>query len=238
MGAHSGAEEKNAVTSSLYLSAMQKITASSSLVAPMGTGSSVAYFHDPQIQDPGLASWSAAQKALATWPPPYTGGTKQGVWVEQGVLWLMPDGLPFGFTDLPSMQAFYGNLTVSFTGPNPVSYPADTPFPITVMPAVTVEFNYSSPNGTLASSALVVWPLVTSMSFANAFLNYSGAPTIPRSSGPFVAPQVQSFPAATPQGVQNFSATFLLYSSAGRFVPGTSYGLNGVGFNNPNWGPP
>jgi hypothetical protein len=50
---------------------------------------------------------SANQPGLDNWPPPYSPGcANAGLWVERGIIWLMPDALPIGFIDTVSAQTF------------------------------------------------------------------------------------------------------------------------------------
>jgi len=154
----------------------------------------------------------AAQTALSSLPPPYSpGSTNQGLWVERGVIWLMPAAFPIGFTDTNSMQTFLLPNNLAPLGFKPYSYPADAPFSASSMPAVV---------GLALGYGVIVWPLLTAMPFVGTFLTH-----VPQVAAPFIDPGLaQKFPAASPQGVQSFSAKYLLFSEIGPFSPGLMYG--------------
>ena len=75
----------------------------------------------------------------ANWPPAYCpGSANPGLWVERGVIWLMPDAVPIGFIDSVSARTFMlpGNLLSKVPASNdPLGNSSPT---VGGMPALTV----------------------------------------------------------------------------------------------------
>jgi hypothetical protein len=82
---------------------------------------------------------AATPPGSSNWPPPYSPGrANAGLWVERGVIWLMPDALPIGFIDTVSAHTFLlpGNLSSKVLAPHNVG--SSRSYTVSGMPALTV----------------------------------------------------------------------------------------------------
>ncbi len=117
---------------SLYLVAMQTLLKSAADDFDLA---------GPSRSKPALRPHQASgtQPGLDNWPPPYSpGNANAGLWVERGVIWLMPDALPIGFIDTVSAQTFLlpGHLSSNVHAPH--KYGGGRSYTVHGMPTLTV----------------------------------------------------------------------------------------------------
>lgn len=152
-------------------------------------------------------------------PIPLSGPTfVPNLWVEKGVIWNIATNLVLGFTSYTAQTNFMSLCETSFPGIGlkaaPKSWYAGA-FSATDMPIIVQQLTTSP---VLGSNFLLLWPSLTSLSFAASFLTtlpikVSGNPS--KGSAALPISTATSFQALSPEGQKTFSAKYVLFAPYG-----------------------
>ena len=141
--------------------------------------------------------------------------TVTNLWVENGVIWQLPN-LLVGFTSYSALTAFFSSIKSLGYKSASSSWYVGTPFSATDFPIL----HYGT-KGVEINGMILIWPSLNAMSFASSFLpmlpvNQPLIPTSRSSAGPVVPTSVMgSFSANSPVGVQTFQAKYIMYAPWG-----------------------
>jgi hypothetical protein len=137
------------------------------------------------------------------------------LWVENGVIWQLPN-LLVGFTSYPAATVFFSSVKGFGYEPAPSSWYEGTPFSASDFPIL-----HWGKKGVEINGFILVWPSLNAISFAKIFLpmlpvNQPLIPSPATSAGPVVPTSaVGNFSADSPTGVQTFQAQYIMYAPFG-----------------------
>ncbi len=141
--------------------------------------------------------------------------TVPNLWVENGVIWQLPN-LLVGFTSYSAATGFF--LSVAGLGYNsaPSRWYEGTPFSAMDFPML-----HWGKKGAQINGFILVWASLTAMPFASMFLpmlpvNQPLIPNNTSAAGPVVPTSAMAnFSASSPSGVRNFKAQYIMYAPFG-----------------------
>lgn len=146
---------------------------------------------------------------------PATTPTVTNLWVENGVIWQLPN-LLVGFTSYSAATAFFSSVkSLGYKSASSRWY-VGTPFSGTDFPIL----HYGT-KGVEINGMILIWPSLNAMPFASTFLpmlpvNQPLIPSLRSSAGPVVPTSLMgSFSANSPSGVQTFQAKYIMYAPWG-----------------------
>ncbi len=158
-------------------------------------------------------------------PKPKT--TVPHLWVENGVIWQMPN-LLVGYTSYSAATTFFSTLKGLYKSP----YIAGSSHLFTGTPFSMTDFLILFDS----DGAFLVWPSLFAMSSAKAFLSMlpfapvKAARSHAASAGPVVPTSaMKNFSANSPTGVQTFQAQYIMYAPGG--TSNTSAGSGGISYD-------
>lgn len=141
--------------------------------------------------------------------------TVTNLWVENGVIWQLPN-LLVGFTSYSAATAFFSSVKSMGYKSASSSWYVGTPFSPTDFPIL----HYGT-KGVEINGMILIWPSLNAMPFASTFLpmlpvNQPLIPSLRSSAGPVVPTSIMaSFSANSPTGMQNFQAKYIMYAPWG-----------------------
>jgi hypothetical protein len=158
--------------------------------------------------------------------------TIPNLWVENGVIWQLPN-LLVGFTSYSAATAFFSSVKSLGYESASSSWYEGTPFSATDFPIL----RYGT-KGVEIVGTILIWPSLNALPFASKFLPMLpvSQPLIPSSApsaGPVAPTSVMaSFSANSPTGVQNFQARYIMYAPWGpNPLSGYSTSASGVQYD-------
>ena len=141
--------------------------------------------------------------------------TVTSLWVENGVIWQLPN-LLVGFTSYSGATAFFSSVKSLGYKSAPSTWYAGTPFSAKDFPIL-----HFGTKGVELNGMILIWPSLNAMPFASTFLpmlpvNQPLIPSLRSSAGPVVpTSSMGSFSANSPSGVQTCQAKYIMYAPWG-----------------------
>ena len=175
-----------------------------------------------------LLSKSTVAGSISTASTP----TVTNLWVENGVIWQLPN-LLVGFTSYSAVTAFFSSVKSLGYESASSSWYAGTPFSATDFPIL-----HWGTKGVEINGFILIWPSLNAMPFASTFLpmlpvSQPLIPSLRSSAGPVVPTSAMgSFSADSPTGVQTFQAKYIMYGPWGpKPVGGQGTSASGVSYD-------